>query len=371
MACEPCQNSLMADQPFFGGIAVLRSAGELCRRAMLRREEKSYRRNALPLAGTQLPGCPKLSLLLVLLAVGATATRPRLRVQQHQRQRCEAPLCQWKPDLPPPDPDTVSARSAETQERLKVLIEELSAPVSDQGAAPKPSAGYAVDYANLKPKANVFGARLDPKVAGETLIGVNAAPEEPHEEIFAAGVKAMKGGYYKDAVRYFTQAVAAAPGGLTGREGGQYSVWLAQALQAAGRTKEAVGAPPLLRRASSPLPPPRLPPPRLPPARLPPPRPPTSLSAALTARRRTSRQACCRPARATRTATCARSQSRCCTSCARQSSSSARRTLFASTLPPRAPPPSGAAGSQSRGTRTTSRQRCTRSSGARRDLDEI
>mmetsp|Transcript_7844 Transcript_7844/g.24553 ORF Transcript_7844/g.24553 Transcript_7844/m.24553 type:complete len:310 (-) Transcript_7844:162-1091(-) len=192
----------------------------------------------------QLPGCPKLLLLLVLLAVGATATRPRLRFsgQQHQRPRCEAPLCQWKPDLPPPDPDTVSARSAETQERLKVLIEELSAPpVSDQGAAPKPSAGYAVDYANLKPKANVFGARLDPKVAGDTLIGVNAAPEEPHEEIFAAGVKAMKGGYYKDAVRYFTQAVAAAPGGLTGREGGQYSVWLAQALQAAGRTKEAVG----------------------------------------------------------------------------------------------------------------------------------
>jgi len=199
------------------------------------------RRTALPLASTQLPGCPKLSLLLVLLPVGATATRPRLRVQQHQRPRCEAPLCQWKPDLPPPDPDTVSARSAETQERLKVLIEELSAPpVSNQGA-PKPSAGYAVDYANLKPKANVFGARLDPKVAGETLIGVNAAPEEPHEEIFAAGVKAMKGGYYKDAVRYFTQAVAAAPGGLTGREGGQYSVWLAQALQAAGRTKEAVG----------------------------------------------------------------------------------------------------------------------------------
>merc|ERR1719486_120019 len=58
----------------------------------------------------------------------------------------------------------------------------------------------------------------------------------------------MKRGEYKLAVTAFTQATAAAPGGMTGRKGGQYAVFLAQALQAADRKKEAVG---LLKRCES------------------------------------------------------------------------------------------------------------------------
>ena len=38
----------------------------------------------------------------------------------------------------------------------------------------------------------------------------------------------------------FTQAIAATPGGLTSRLGGQYCIYLSQALQAAKRKKEAV-----------------------------------------------------------------------------------------------------------------------------------
>ena len=58
----------------------------------------------------------------------------------------------------------------------------------------------------------------------------------------------MQRGEYKAAVTAFTRATAAAPGGLSGRKGGQYAIYLAQALQAANRKKEAVG---LLKRCES------------------------------------------------------------------------------------------------------------------------
>ena len=58
----------------------------------------------------------------------------------------------------------------------------------------------------------------------------------------------MQRGEYKAAVTAFTRATAAAPGGLSGRKGGQYAIYLAQALQAANRKKEAVG---LLRRCEA------------------------------------------------------------------------------------------------------------------------
>ena len=58
----------------------------------------------------------------------------------------------------------------------------------------------------------------------------------------------MKRGEYKEAVKAFTQATAAAPGGMSGRKGGQYAIYLAQALQAADRKKEAVG---LLKRCEA------------------------------------------------------------------------------------------------------------------------
>jgi len=46
----------------------------------------------------------------------------------------------------------------------------------------------------------------------------------------------------------FTQATVSAPGGLTGRKGGQYAIYLAQALQAAERKNEAIN---LLQRCEA------------------------------------------------------------------------------------------------------------------------
>ena len=54
-----------------------------------------------------------------------------------------------------------------------------------------------------------------------------------------AGVKGMRAGEYRAAVTAFTQAIAAYPGGMTSRKGGEYAVWLAQALHAKGQTDEA------------------------------------------------------------------------------------------------------------------------------------
>lgn len=86
-------------------------------------------------------------------------------------------------------------------------------------------------------KVTVFGARLDSDVAGADVVQQG---DEEHEQLFAKGVQALRGGYYKDAVTAFTQAVAAAPGGMSSRKGGEYAVWLAQALHAASRSGDAM-----------------------------------------------------------------------------------------------------------------------------------
>jgi hypothetical protein len=194
-------------------------------------------------------------------------------------------VCQAAFNLPPPDPEGVPGQADDSQQRIKTLLQELDA----APPAPKPPpSGYARDYKDATRKTKVMGARLDSRLAGDTVIGVNAEPEEPHEELFATGVKAMKAGEYQVrpqaqplsrprprchhsyplshpclrcphphrlspqchqvAVTAFTRAVAAVPGGLSSRVGGQYSVWLAQALQANGRNKEAIG---LLKRCES------------------------------------------------------------------------------------------------------------------------
>lgn len=95
-------------------------------------------------------------------------------------------------------------------------------------------------------KVSVFGARLDEDVAGQEFSGTKA--REEYEILFDKGVALMRRGEYKPAVTAFTQATACAPGGLTGRKGGQYAIYLAQALQAANRKKEAVG---LLKRCEA------------------------------------------------------------------------------------------------------------------------
>ena len=97
---------------------------------------------------------------------------------------------------------------------------------------------HLVEGEKPRPKKNAFGARLDADIVGEDVLASKADAEE-HEALLRQGVREMQAGKYVAAVTSFTQAVAAVPGGLTSREGGQYSVWLAQALQGAGRKKEA------------------------------------------------------------------------------------------------------------------------------------
>jgi len=99
-------------------------------------------------------------------------------------------------------------------------------------------------------RVSKFGARLDGDIASEDLATARGAKKakEEHEILFDEGITLMRRGQYKLSVSAFTRATAAAPGGLTGRKGGQYAVYLAQALQAAGRKKEAAG---LLQKCES------------------------------------------------------------------------------------------------------------------------
>jgi len=119
--------------------------------------------------------------------------------------RCQSPAC----SLPPPDPDSVGGQTKETQRRLLELLAELNAPPTALSER-KPS-GYPKDFKDAKPRAKaVFGARLDTGVAGGSVFGINGVePLEPHEVVFATGVRAMKAGEYPTAVTAFTQAVAA------------------------------------------------------------------------------------------------------------------------------------------------------------------
>lgn len=128
--------------------------------------------------------------------------------------------------------EAVAATAADRAARLKTTQEKLAA----EQAARRKDAG----------KVSVFGARLDDDVAGTDVL---AQPRESkHEILFTTGIALMKRGEYKEAVKAFTQATAAAPGGMSGRKGGQYAIYLAQALQAADRKKEAVG---LLKRCEA------------------------------------------------------------------------------------------------------------------------
>jgi len=96
-------------------------------------------------------------------------------------------------------------------------------------------------------KVRVMGAKLDADVAGPGAVETNFLGEE-HEQLFQAGVQGMRKGEYRNAVSAFTQAIAAYPGGMTTRKGGEYAVWLAQALHAQNRKGEAKK---LLKRAAS------------------------------------------------------------------------------------------------------------------------
>ena len=129
--------------------------------------------------------------------------------------------------------EAVAAAGAAKAARLKTEQEQIAARKAKQSSAGR---------------VTVFGARLDDDIAGDNVALSEKPPTEEHERLFEQGIALMKRGEYKMAVKAFTQATAAAPGGLTARRGGQYAIYLAQALQAANRKKEAVG---LLKRCES------------------------------------------------------------------------------------------------------------------------
>lgn len=122
--------------------------------------------------------------------------------------------------------------NADIKARLAEL-EELNA-----GPRQVPERGNDGIGGRDRQKVNVLGAKLDADVAG-ALVGEMAATEE-HERLFQAGVQAMRRGEYKAATTAFTQAIAATPGGLTTRKGGEYSVWLSQSLHASRREIDAM-----------------------------------------------------------------------------------------------------------------------------------
>mmetsp|Transcript_56038 Transcript_56038/g.111244 ORF Transcript_56038/g.111244 Transcript_56038/m.111244 type:complete len:279 (-) Transcript_56038:144-980(-) len=134
----------------------------------------------------------------------------------------------------------------ENKEEMFKLLEELDQETKAAAELRKATMGADVKVAPLDNKVSMFGARLDEDVAGQEFSRTKA--REEYEILFDTGVLLMKRGEYKEAVTAFTRATAQAPGGLTGRKGGQYAIYLAQALQAANRKKEAVG---LLKRCEA------------------------------------------------------------------------------------------------------------------------
>ena len=118
------------------------------------------------------------------------------------------------------------------------IAEEIAKLRAEREAAAR--AGLEPEKRSGDERITAFGARLDKKVAGDTVQLELTQQDEEHERLFKLGVKLMSAGEYPESVSRFTQAIAATPGGLTSRLGGQYCIYLSQALQAAKRKKEAV-----------------------------------------------------------------------------------------------------------------------------------
>jgi len=60
------------------------------------------------------------------------------------------------------------------------------------------------------------------------------------EDKFRAGVNLMKSGQYQASIKNFMDAIAITPDGPLSREGGQYTIWLSQALAAKGDRAQAL-----------------------------------------------------------------------------------------------------------------------------------
>jgi tetratricopeptide (TPR) repeat protein len=128
--------------------------------------------------------------------------------------------------------------NADILQTLRQLEEDVAA-----AAASEKEERLRADKARTvqQTKVSAFGARLDDDVAGDNLpVGQQNRRMEEYEKMFDRGNELMLRGEYKAAVKAFTQATVNAPGGMAGRKGGQYAIYLAQALQAADRKPEAV-----------------------------------------------------------------------------------------------------------------------------------
>jgi tetratricopeptide (TPR) repeat protein len=129
---------------------------------------------------------------------------------------------------------------------------------------------FAEDSVKKEKKVKMFGAWLDSTVAGRD--SLSAVEDEVTDELyqkvlraanfdkaearqklesflqrrrkandfFRDGVKSMKSGRYRSAVDAFSQAIFNVPEGVQSREGGEYSIWLAQALDADGQKGKAL-----------------------------------------------------------------------------------------------------------------------------------
>jgi len=120
--------------------------------------------------------------------------------------------------------------------KIKDALDSLD--VEPQPLVPERGNGGIGGRDRSKGKVRVMGAKLDADVAGMQALDAKV-PTEEHERLFQAGVKGMRAGEYRAATTAFTQAIAAYPGGMTSRKGGEYAVWLAQALHARGQTADA------------------------------------------------------------------------------------------------------------------------------------
>jgi len=126
---------------------------------------------------------------------------------------------------------SVASRPTPPPEDILKVIESLEKESQSGAQAKEPVVpkGYTT----------VFGAKLDDDVAGKRS-GAGGKSQEEHERLFEEGVVLMRRGAYREAKTAFTRATAQAPGGLAGRTGGQYAMYLAEALQATGQTMDAV-----------------------------------------------------------------------------------------------------------------------------------
>ena len=140
----------------------------------------------------------------------------------------------------------------------------------DHGAVFAEDDDLVEDTEKKEKKVKMFGAWLDSTVAGrdslssvedevtdeiyqKVLRAANFDKTEARQKLesylsrrkkandyFRNGVSSMKSGRYRAAVDSFSQAIFTVPEGVQSREGGEYSIWLAQALDADGQKGKAL-----------------------------------------------------------------------------------------------------------------------------------